>query len=140
MERQEQYFRRNCILIHGIKEEKNESTDDRVLKLFREKLNEDVLLVDLDRTHRIGKKRDSSRKPRPVIIKFARSNIREKVFRSNRKPKRKKISFTENLTGYRMGVLNDAREKFGFKYIWTYDGRIMYKDNNDGQKIKIYYE
>ena len=56
MERQEQYFRRNCILIHGIKEEKNESTDDRVLKLFREKLNEDVLLVDLDRTHRIRKK------------------------------------------------------------------------------------
>ena len=110
------------------------------MKLFREELNEDVLLVDLDRTHRIEKKRDSSRKPRPVIIKFARSNIREKVFRSNRKPKRKKISFTENLTGYRMGVLNEAREKFGFKNIWTYDGWIMYKDNNDGQKIKIYYE
>ena len=56
MERQEQYSRRNCILIHGLKEEKNESTDDRVLKLFREELNEDVLLADLDRTHRIGKK------------------------------------------------------------------------------------
>ena len=56
MERQEQYSRRNCILIHGLKEEINESTDDRVLKLFREELNEDVLLADLDRTHRIGKK------------------------------------------------------------------------------------
>ena len=57
MEKQEQYSRINCILIHGLKEEKNESTDDRVLKLFREELNEDVLLVDLDRTHRIEKKR-----------------------------------------------------------------------------------
>ena len=56
MERQEQYSRRNCILIHGLKEEMDESTDDRVLKLFREELNEDVLLADLDRTHRIGKK------------------------------------------------------------------------------------
>ena len=56
MERQKQYSRRNCILIHGLKEEKNESTDDRVLKLFREELNEDVLLADLDRTDRIGKK------------------------------------------------------------------------------------
>ena len=56
MDRQEQYSRRNCILIHGLKEEKNESTDDRVLKLFREEPNEDVLLVDLDRIHRIGKK------------------------------------------------------------------------------------
>ena len=71
MERQEQYSRRNCILIHVLKEEKNKSTDDRVLKLFREELNEDILLVDLDRTHRIREKRDSSSKPRPVIVKFA---------------------------------------------------------------------
>ena len=56
MNRQEQYFRRNCILIHGLKEQKIESTDDRVLELFREELNEDILLVDLDRTHRIEKK------------------------------------------------------------------------------------
>ena len=56
-DRQEQYSRRNCIFIHGLKEEQNESTDDRVLKLFREELNEDILLVDLDRTHRIGKKK-----------------------------------------------------------------------------------
>ena len=34
MKRQKQYPRRNCILIHGLKEEKNESNDDRVLKLF----------------------------------------------------------------------------------------------------------
>ena len=36
--------------------------------------------------------------------------------------------------------LNEAREKFGFKNVWTYDGLIIYTDNNDGQKIKIYYE
>ena len=67
MERQEQYSRRNCILIHGLKEEKNESTNNRVLRLFREDMNEDVLLVDLDRTHRIGKKRDSSSNTRQLL-------------------------------------------------------------------------
>ena len=76
-------------LIHGLKEEKNESTDDKVLKLFREKLNEDVLLVDLGRRHRIRKKRDSSSKPRPVIVKFARYNVREKVFKSKINSKKK---------------------------------------------------
>ena len=40
----------------------------------------------------------------------------------------------------RMSVLNEAREKFGFKNVWTFDERILYKDKNDGQKIKIYYE
>ena len=46
MERQEQYCRRNCILIHRLKEEMNGSTDDRVLKLFTEELNEVVLFAD----------------------------------------------------------------------------------------------
>ena len=32
---QEQYSRRNCILIHGLKAEKNERTNDKVLELFR---------------------------------------------------------------------------------------------------------
>ena len=120
-----------------MKEEQNESIDDRVLELFREKLNEDILLVDLDRTHRIGKKRHSNSKPRPVIVKFAQYNIRKNVFKSKKKLKEKNISITENLTGYQMNVLNEAREKFGFKNVWTYDGR---KGNNDGQKIKICYE
>ena len=84
MERQEQYSRRNCILIHGLKEEIGKSTDDKVLKLFREELNEDALLADLDRTHRIGKKSDSNNKPLPVIVKFARCNIREKGFKSKK--------------------------------------------------------
>ena len=39
-----------------------------------------------------------------------------------------------------MSILNEAREKFGFMNVCTYDGQILYKDNNDGQKIKIYYE
>ena len=84
MERQEQYSRRNCILIHGLKEEMDESTDDRVLKLFRDELNEDILSANLDKTHRIRKKSDSSSKPRPVIVKFARYNIREKVCESKK--------------------------------------------------------
>ena len=90
MHRQEQYSMRNCVLNYGLKEEKNESTDDRVLKLFREELNEEILLVDLDSAHRTGKKGDSNSKPHPVIIKFARYNIREKVFKSQKKVKSKK--------------------------------------------------
>ena len=60
------------IEIHGLKEEKNKRTNDRISELFEEDLSEDVLLVDLDKTHRIRqKKRDSNSKPSPVIVKFA---------------------------------------------------------------------
>ena len=139
IERQEQYSKRNCIIIHGLKEEKNESTNDKVVKLFREELNEDVLLADLDRAHRIGKKR-LKQKTTPSYRKICVIQYSQKVFKSKKKLKGKNISITENLTGYRMNILNEAREKFGFNNGWTYDGRILFKDNNDGQKIKIYYE
>ena len=99
MEEQEQYSRRNCILIQGLKEEMNEIIDDRALKLFRQELNEDVLLADLDRTHRIGKKRDSSCKPHPVIVKFARYNIREKVFKSKKTSRVKILALQKVLLG-----------------------------------------
>ena len=56
MDRQKQYSRRKFILIHELKEEKNESTNNRVLKLLREELNEEILSVDLDQRHRSGKK------------------------------------------------------------------------------------
>ena len=39
-----------------------------------------------------------------------------------------------------MSVLNEARENFGFKNVWTYEGRFLCKDNNDVEEIKIYYE
>ena len=92
MERQEQYSRRNYILIHGSKEEKNESAYDRVLKLFREGMNEDVLLADLDRTHRLGGKKSLSSKPRPVIAKFARYNTCEKVSKNKKNSREKTLA------------------------------------------------
>ena len=41
-----------------------------------------------------------------------------------------------------MKVLNEAREKYGFKNVWTYDGRILYKDNKRSKSIiiRIYFE
>ena len=63
-----------------------------------------------------------------------------KKFSKVKKLKGKNISIRENLTGYRMTFFNEAREKLGFKNVWTCDGRILYKDDNDRQKIEIYYK
>ena len=63
----------------------------QILKLYREELNEDLLLVDLDRTHRIEKIGDSNIKPCLVIVKFAQYNIHEKVFKVKKKNSREKI-------------------------------------------------
>ena len=35
--------------------------------------------------------------------------------------------------------LEEAKEKFGFKNVWSNDGRIIYEDTGD-DKTKIYFD
>ena len=127
LDKQEQYSRRNCILIHGIPEKKGEDTDEAILKVIKEDVGESVDISDIDRSHRIGKFRSENPNPRPVIVKFARYHVRRKVFSNKKKLKGKTVSITESLTAKRMEILKKAREELGFKNVWTYDGNIMIK-------------
>ena len=67
----EQYSRRNCLLIHGVKENEKEDTDEIVIEIFEKEMQEKVAVNDIDRSHRLCKKHTGSR-PRPIIIIFAR--------------------------------------------------------------------
>ena len=83
---QEQYSRHNCLFVHGITKTNDESTDNLVLKTMNEKLDVDIRENEIDRSHRIGRKKDGQR-PRPIIVKLTRYNTRRKVFVSKRKLK-----------------------------------------------------
>ena len=54
-DQQEQNSRRDCLLIHGIAEEKKEIIDDVIVNTLIGKLDLDITLWDIERTHRIGK-------------------------------------------------------------------------------------
>ena len=92
---------------------------------------------DIDRTHRIGKPKNNG-KPRPVIIKFVRYNDREKVFSCKKLSKGSGVSITKSLAAFHMKKLTNARETFGFRNVWTVDGRIFCSENGS-QHPKIYY-
>ena len=53
---QEQFSRRNCLLIHGISESDGENVDDIVINTVQDNMEITVSINDIDRTHRIGKK------------------------------------------------------------------------------------
>ena len=55
--RQEQDSRRNCLFLHDIAENKDENTDNLILKTVDEKINIELSSSDLDRTHRTGRKK-----------------------------------------------------------------------------------
>ena len=131
----EQYGRRNCVLLHGVKEEKNESTDDVFVDIVSKQLGVKIEKSDIDRSHRIGAPRKDSRH-RPIIVKLARYNVRASIFRAKRKFKNTGMLLTDSLTRHRVTVLSEARTKYGKMNVWTMDGEIFTK--NQQQTCKYY--
>ena len=136
-DRQEQYSRKNCLLIHGIPENKNENTDVLAMEVIDTKMDIKITENDIDRTHRIGKPKNNG-KPRPIILKFVRYNDRKKVVFSKKLLKVSGVSITESLTAFRMKKLTNARKTFGFRNVWTVDKRIFYSESAS-QHPKICY-
>ena len=54
-DRQEQYSRRNCLLIHDLPESKNKNTDLSAMEVIEIKMNMKITDNDIDRTQRIKK-------------------------------------------------------------------------------------
>ena len=82
---------------------------------------------------------NKSGKVRPVIVKFVRRNDGRKIYINKKLLKGTKVSITESLTACRIAKLKEAKGKFGFKNVWSNDGRIIYKENGD-DKTKIYFD
>ena len=91
VEKQEQYSRYNCLLLHGILKKKQENTGELCIKAINKHLDLDINDRDIDRTHRIRNPRSTDEKPRSTIIKLVRYNDRKKIFDSKKKLKGKKL-------------------------------------------------
>lgn len=134
MDNLEQYSRRNCLLVHGIAEERNEDCEQVLLKLFTEKMNvTGVERRDFDRAHRLGVMKPN--RARPIIIKFVSYGPRRAIFAAKKALKGTKITITEQLTKERMKVLSAARARIGVTQVWTQDGTIIALVNDTKYRI-----
>ena len=93
--RQEQYSKRNCLLIHGIKERRHKAIDEVVIQTIKSETDIDIDVKDIDQTHQIGAKTENKR--RLITVKLARYSERRKVFSSNKSLKGKNLSVPESL-------------------------------------------
>ena len=137
VDRQEQYSRRNCLLVHEIVETNNKNKENLVLKTINEKLDIEITENEIDRSHGIGRKKDEQRS-KPIIVTLTRYNTRKKVFPSKRNLKGTNVSITESLTAKRMEELNKAREEHGFTNVLTADGRILFKRLKENKSSQFY--
>ena len=125
VDQQAQYSRGNCLLFHGIKEEKCEDTDSIIVNTVKEEMHIEILPNDLDRSHRIGNPK-TKKKERPIIVKLLRY-----IFKNKKLLKGKVVSIKESLANDLMPKLNETRETYGFRNVWTNDGKIFFKDEKN---------
>ena len=51
LDRREQYSRRNCLLVHGVKKNETENTEEVVIEISENEMQEKVSVNDIDRSH-----------------------------------------------------------------------------------------
>lgn len=140
-EKQEQYSRRNCLRIMGVNESCDENTEEVILDIINNKMKVRLFATDIERVHRLGKKQNinknaSKNSTRPIIVKFLNYKKRSDVFRNKKNLKSTKIVVKEDLTYNRSLLLRSCAEKFGFRHVWTSDGRIFVKIRNNINTIQ----
>ena len=95
----EQYSRRTNIKIFGVLETANnggkKNTVDIVKNIFEIRLQQTITTTDILAAHRIPTRNKTQ--PRPIIVKFLRSEAQESVLRSGWKLKGEPISISDDL-------------------------------------------
>ena len=135
----EQYSRRECLVITGIPESKQEDTRAIVSNFCGDKVGVELMQRDLARTHRLGsKKEDVNEKMmnRPIIAKFATYEVRDLVFRSKRKLKDSGNAVFESLTTRNTKWYSEFRFIAGYRNAWTHVGEVMTIDK-DGKIFRV---
>ena len=136
-EEQQQYSRRNCLVVHGIPTPLNkEDTDEAIVKFCKNHLKIDLQDRDIDRSHRLGKNGRG-----PIIVKFCRHNIKQKIYFSKKLLKNKNYLITESLTSTRvsaMKALKKLKDEGKITSFWSIDGKLHYiLANNPEKKLTI---
>ena len=142
----EQYSRKNCINIAGVKEKDRESV--RVLaKDIGRAVGVNVTDGDIDTAHRIGRQVEG--KVRPIIVKFTTFDKRQELYQARRKLRAasapagsslsdaelRLIFVSDNLTTTNRGIMYAARQLKNDGKIaaaWTDAGRMKIRVTADG--------
>ena len=149
----EQYGRRQNLEIVGVPEKEDENTNAIVLEVAK-MLDVDIMSSHISTSHRLPKKKASSRNnsgSSPIIVRFTSRDIRNQIY-ANRKKARfvdlknflvsdtKNIFVNENLTPTRKQLFWKTKQEVknsSWKYIWTHNGNVFVKKDDNASITAI---
>jgi len=151
----EQYGRRQNLEIHSIPmldNETNAEVEDKVLQVLK-KFDTTITKDAIDVVHRLrGKpKTDQNKKCPSIIVRFIARKTRNNIYSSSKKlksaefddPHIDRVFINENVTSRKKHLLAQANQKrndLHWKYLWTNNGRIHLRKNENDAFITIQTE
>lgn len=124
MDRLEMLGRRKILLLHGVKETRDENVADIVVETNSHCFDgRDFTTNDIRRCQRLGRT-TSTKKTRPILIKFADVTIRDGMWFGKTKLKVSGITLSEFLTKPQLELFMSARERAGISRCWTREGIV----------------
>ena len=147
-EEQGAYLRRNNMRIYGVteggdgkKEEAPEVCEEKVLRLFNDRLKTKVTREDLEAVHRLGQRRTSTgtstgnsnkNASRGIIVRFLSRRLRDAVLYSRKQLRGTGITVVEDLTPKAYTLLCAVKNDTSVcKQAWTKNGQVIMKTLND---------
>ena len=144
LEDQQQYSRRTSLRFNNVRLPASENgkvifpvdTDNLVLNICNQDLEQNISLADIGRTHTIGKIKGGKAS---IIARFISYRKRQEVYSHKRKLKNHHDNtfVSENLTRKRFNlvrILNQHRKRGDINSYWTQDGRIIVKPHETSDR------
>ena len=135
IDNREQYSRRNCILIEGLKIKEKETSNDieNSVKTFlkdQAEIDESIITEEFDKAHRVGKIKNGKQS---TILRLKSHSLVEKVHRKKKDVKKRGYDLRPSLTRKRMELLQEARD------IVEKEDRIqfVYADIHGNLKVRL---
>lgn len=150
----DQYSRRDCLEIHGIPLTSDEDTDNIVQKIGN-LTNVVIKPEDISVSHRLraNNRTGMPSHPPPIIVKFVRRNIKEKLYWSRKNLQGKlttdlgltrsvgnKIYINECLTSRNKHLFKQClnlKKESNYKFIWTVSGKIFIRKDSNSPAVQI---
>ena len=133
-DRLEMRSRRKILLVHGIPEAPNEDPSQTFIRAVVERMKLPLDLNSFSRSQRLG--RTSNEKPRPILLKFSRTELRDQVWYAKSTLKGSGVTLSEFLTRGRHSTFLEARKRLGITRSWTRSGVIVVAAS-DGHQHRI---
>ena len=140
LDKLEQYGRRENIKIFGVPSSAEENTNDIVVKVASN-MGVNISDEDISISHRLPSSR--SDRPKPIIVKFVRRNVKTELMKKKKvlreKEETKDIYIEEDLTPMRSKIVRELRnDKENVIRVWTIEGRIhclVREENKESRKV-----